>query len=388
MHSAPQPAPSFALVCSRPTCCRANCGRMASRSRSRICPSGRSSFCSAIPTKCSAGTSSARPSGRKGCSSTSTTASAAPSTACGTLWAIPPTTPSSSRRGAPRLPLDRSDPYTRAPPPVQPGPVIGQVRRLRRILRCQIALPARPGWRWSLVFPAAALLLAVWAFWPGHHAAQRGEPKRRSFRPLPNSLSNLPRHPVNPEAEQFYLKGRFYWEKRTPDGLNKAVDYFTQAIVHDPNYAPAYVGLADCYNLMREYTIMPASEAYPRALAAAQKAVELDDQSSEAHASWPLPCSMAPGTRRSRARIPSRHRTESQQCCRAPLVCHISLHRRSPFRVGAGNRAGTEPSIPRRSRFSPTKETCCGRQAARRRNRALETVGSHANPISFLPTAT
>jgi tetratricopeptide (TPR) repeat protein len=55
--------------------------------------------------------------------------------------------------------------------------------------------------------------------------------------------------------------------------------------VHDPHYAPAYVGLADCYNLLREYTLMPATEAYPRALAAAKKAVELDDQSSEAHAS-------------------------------------------------------------------------------------------------------
>lgn len=63
------------------------------------------------------------------------------------------------------------------------------------------------------------------------------------------------------------------------------MDSFTQAIVHDPNYAQAYVGLADCYNLLREYTVMPSSEAYPRALAAAKKAVELDAQSSEAHAS-------------------------------------------------------------------------------------------------------
>jgi tetratricopeptide (TPR) repeat protein len=92
-------------------------------------------------------------------------------------------------------------------------------------------------------------------------------------------------HAHNPEAEQLYLRGRYYWNKRTPDDLNKAVDYFVQAIVHDPNYAPAYVGLADCYNLLREYTVMPASEAYPRAFAAAQKAVELDDQSSAAHAS-------------------------------------------------------------------------------------------------------
>lgn len=55
--------------------------------------------------------------------------------------------------------------------------------------------------------------------------------------------------------------------------------------MHDPGYSQAYVGLADCYNLMREYTVMPGSEAYPRALAAAKKAVELDDKSSEAHAS-------------------------------------------------------------------------------------------------------
>jgi len=91
--------------------------------------------------------------------------------------------------------------------------------------------------------------------------------------------------PHNPEAEQLYLQGRYYWTKRTPGDLNKAVDYFTQAIVKDPSYSNAYVGLADCYNLLREYTLMPAAEAYPRALAAAQKAVELDGQSSEAHAS-------------------------------------------------------------------------------------------------------
>jgi tetratricopeptide (TPR) repeat protein len=92
-------------------------------------------------------------------------------------------------------------------------------------------------------------------------------------------------HAHNPEAEQLYLKGRYYWNKRTPDDLNKAVDYFVQAIVRDPNYALAYVGLADCYNLLREYTAMPASEAYSRAFVAAKKAVELDDQSSAAHAS-------------------------------------------------------------------------------------------------------
>ncbi len=97
--------------------------------------------------------------------------------------------------------------------------------------------------------------------------------------------SLAPSRATNPEAQDFYLKGRFEWDKRTPESLNKAVDYFTQAIVHDPNYAPAYVGLADCYNLLREYSAMPAEDAYPRALAAAKKAVELDDSSAEAHTS-------------------------------------------------------------------------------------------------------
>jgi tetratricopeptide (TPR) repeat protein len=90
-------------------------------------------------------------------------------------------------------------------------------------------------------------------------------------------------HRPNPEAEDLYLKGRYFWNKRTPEDLNKALDFFTQAIVRDPGYAQAYVGLADCYNLLREYSVMPPSEAYPRALAAAKRAVELDDGSAEGH---------------------------------------------------------------------------------------------------------
>ncbi len=92
-------------------------------------------------------------------------------------------------------------------------------------------------------------------------------------------------HPQLREAEDFYLQGRYFWNKRTPEDLTKAVDLFTQAIVRDPAYAKAYVGLADCYNLLREYSAMPPEQAYPRALSAAKKAVELDDTSAEAHAS-------------------------------------------------------------------------------------------------------
>jgi tetratricopeptide (TPR) repeat protein len=101
----------------------------------------------------------------------------------------------------------------------------------------------------------------------------------------PGASGSSLHHAANREAEDYYLKGRFYWNKRTPESLNQAVDSFTQAIVNDPNYSDAYVGLADCYNLLREYTMMPATEAYPRALAAAKKAVELNDRSSAAHAS-------------------------------------------------------------------------------------------------------
>jgi tetratricopeptide (TPR) repeat protein len=85
------------------------------------------------------------------------------------------------------------------------------------------------------------------------------------------------------QARDLYLKGRYEWNQRTPDSLNRALDYFTQAIVHDPGYAQAYAGMADTYDLLREYSTMPDSEAYARAIAAARKAVELDDSLSEAH---------------------------------------------------------------------------------------------------------
>jgi hypothetical protein len=102
-----------------------------------------------------------------------------------------------------------------------------------------------------------------------------------------NALAAL--HPPNSEAQDLYLKGEYHRTKRTPEDLNKAVDYFTQSIVKDPSYAPAYVGLADCYNLLREFSVMPPEEAYPRALAAAQKAVELDDTLASAHTSLAFP---------------------------------------------------------------------------------------------------
>jgi tetratricopeptide (TPR) repeat protein len=85
------------------------------------------------------------------------------------------------------------------------------------------------------------------------------------------------------EAEDLYFKGRYHWSKRTPADLNLALDLFNEAIRHDPGYALAYAGKADCYNLLREYTSMPPSQAFPLAEAAAKQAMALDDTLAEGH---------------------------------------------------------------------------------------------------------
>jgi tetratricopeptide (TPR) repeat protein len=90
---------------------------------------------------------------------------------------------------------------------------------------------------------------------------------------------------VNPEAYESYLKGRYFWNKRTADGLKVALAYFKQAIEEDPKYASAYSGLADTYALLGDwqYAVMTPQEAFPKAKAAAIKALELDSTLGEAH---------------------------------------------------------------------------------------------------------
>jgi TolB-like protein/DNA-binding winged helix-turn-helix (wHTH) protein/Flp pilus assembly protein TadD len=90
---------------------------------------------------------------------------------------------------------------------------------------------------------------------------------------------------VNPEAYVSYLKGRYFWNKRTADGLKVALAYFNQAIDEDPKYAQAYSGLADTYALLGDwqYAVMTPKEALPKAKVAAIKALELDSALGEAH---------------------------------------------------------------------------------------------------------
>jgi len=99
-------------------------------------------------------------------------------------------------------------------------------------------------------------------------------------------LANTAAH-VNPEAYEDLLKGRYYWNKRSDEGLAKAIEYFEAATTKDPNYALAYAGLADCYSVVGSAIVgtMPAAQAAPKAKAAALKALEIDGSLGEAETS-------------------------------------------------------------------------------------------------------
>jgi serine/threonine protein kinase/tetratricopeptide (TPR) repeat protein len=90
---------------------------------------------------------------------------------------------------------------------------------------------------------------------------------------------------ANAEAYQDYLKGRYWWNKRSEEGFNKSIEYFQQAIAKDPTYALAYSGLADSYAVFAGFGSLSPKMAYPKAKEAAQKALQIDDTLAEAHAS-------------------------------------------------------------------------------------------------------
>jgi len=91
--------------------------------------------------------------------------------------------------------------------------------------------------------------------------------------------------PVSTEAHENYLRGRYRWNQRSESGLRAAINHFQKAIEFEPGYAQAYAGIADAYIMMANWGFMPASEGYPKAEAAARKALELNDQLAEAHTS-------------------------------------------------------------------------------------------------------
>ena len=98
--------------------------------------------------------------------------------------------------------------------------------------------------------------------------------------------SLIAKHPTkSTEAHELYLKGRFFWNKRTPENFEKAITYFQQAIEKDTSYALAYSGMADCYALLANYGADPPNETMPKAKAAALKSLQIDPNLAEAHAS-------------------------------------------------------------------------------------------------------
>ena len=102
----------------------------------------------------------------------------------------------------------------------------------------------------------------------------------------PEQRARLAGRPVKREAFEAYLRGRYYWNKRTADNIHKAVEWFRKAIDEDPAYARAYGGLADCYNQLGTVLIggQPPTEIRPQAIAAARRALEIDPELAEAHA--------------------------------------------------------------------------------------------------------
>jgi tetratricopeptide (TPR) repeat protein len=144
---------------------------------------------------------------------------------------------------------------------------------------------SRQKWMAGLTIAVAAGLLCILA-----SPLIRSHAKP-AVEPLPYSLntvgvaSGVPYRSQVAGVDDLYLQGIYFYEQRTPESLERSRDDFTAAIAKDKNYAPAYAGLSNTYNLLREYSVMPEPEAYAKAKAAAEHAVALDPKLPQAHAS-------------------------------------------------------------------------------------------------------
>ena len=134
-----------------------------------------------------------------------------------------------------------------------------------------IAAAAPPSWLRQqpvlAIAVVAALLVGAIALW-----------QVSAFRPTSTAAAYIP----VPEAEEFYVKGVYLWEKRTPESLREAATLLHRAVEVDPKYPRAYAALANTYDLLREYSVMPAAEAYAAAVEAGRKAVALDPKDADA----------------------------------------------------------------------------------------------------------
>ena len=157
------------------------------------------------------------------------------------------------------------EPFTYAPVPAEVH--AAPTRGTRTLLYMSLVLAC-------LLVPTAFLLL--------RHA--RASAEATSGAPKAAVIASVP-HSVVPGVEESYLRGSYLVEQRTPESLSQALESFQSAIAHDPSYAPGYAGLASTYNLLREYSVMPDADAYPKAREAAERAIALDPDLAEAHVS-------------------------------------------------------------------------------------------------------
>jgi DNA-binding winged helix-turn-helix (wHTH) protein len=160
-----------------------------------------------------------------------------------------------------------------------PAPTVGMAGRRRWHVHLGIVLIAVPAayFAWSRLRSAPQPQDKIA---DEIHAAPKGNESVRSNQP--------PLSPKSAEAHELYLKGLYFWNKRSVPGFQQAIEYFQQATTVDPNYAPAYAGLANSYTLLTAYASVSAALYMPQARAAALRALELDEGLAEAHTALAL----------------------------------------------------------------------------------------------------
>ncbi len=173
--------------------------------------------------------------------------------------------------------------------------------RMREVAHSWLTLDLRRIIAGVTIAVAMGLLCVLASPLAQSHANPTVQPSKYTADPGQKN-SEIPYRSQVAGVDDLNLKGIYFYEQRTPESLGRSRDDFSEAIEKDPNYAPAYVGLANTYLLLREYSVMPDAVAYPKAKAAAEHAVALDPKLAPAHASLGFIDFSGRGTRRRRSR--------------------------------------------------------------------------------------